>query len=500
MIKGFATENATRMFAQKYGDFIYGTLGKTKLLVTEAGFGCYRVDIKSAENKQSLKKALSSGINLVDTSSTYTNGNSELLVGEVLKELVDAKKLSRDSVVIVTKGGYLQGLNFDLSQEKKKENKPFLDLVEYQDGLEHCIHPGFLEDQITRSLERLGVETIDVYMLHNPEYYLKWAKANNREVVEARKEYYSRIQKAFEYLEKEVERGRIRHYGISSNTFPLDSSHFDFTSLETVIKIAQDISKDNHFCVIEFPMNLAEIGAYMNINQSDCTLLQLAKRANIGVLINRPLNAIFENKLIQLAEPTVKKPPSEQFINSELTTLGNFEKLLSKKMDSVGKEISSKIGNNLFISKELKKSWVDFKSLSNWQAALSQYFLPRLYYCKNFIQSQEFSDKGLETELLNYSFRVYELFEFFTKYFNNEHLKLTNKIKRNLSGCIPELSSARKLSNMSIRALRATEGVTTVLVGMIQPDYVIDVIEELQIPVKKNFNWERIDFKNLIEP
>ena len=99
---------------------------------------------------------------MIDTSSTYTDGNSELLVGAVLKKLVTDDKVSRESIVIVTKGGYLQGQNFTLSQLRKKDNKPFEDLVEYQKGLEHCIHPEFLEDQIQRSLRRLGVETIDI--------------------------------------------------------------------------------------------------------------------------------------------------------------------------------------------------------------------------------------------------------------------------------------------------------------------------------------------------
>ena len=77
--------------------------------------------------------------------------------------------------MVVSKGGYLQGNNYALSQQRKNEGNPFEDVVEYADGLEHCIHPGFLDDQIDRSLERLGLETLDGYLLHNPEYYLGWA-------------------------------------------------------------------------------------------------------------------------------------------------------------------------------------------------------------------------------------------------------------------------------------------------------------------------------------
>jgi len=501
MIKGFATQGGTKEFSQKYPEFNFNPLGKTHLSVSEVGFGSYRIYINSDENKKALKKAILSGINLIDTSSTYTDGGSELLVGEVLKDLITkTNKVSRDSVVIVTKGGYLQGQNFKLSQEKKKENSPFPDLVEYREGLEHCIHPDFLDNQITRSLEGLGIETIDVYMLHNPEYYLKWAQENNIDINEARKEYYSRIKKAFLYLEKEVERGRIKRYGISSNTFPLSPDDSDFTSFETVLNIAKEISIDNHFCVIEFPMNLAESEAYTILNQNKSkTLLQLAKEENVGVLINRPLNAIYDNKLTRLAEPFVKKPPSYEFINSELDTIRTFEKILLTKLKSLDSEIVSHIEANLFIYKELNKNWIEYKRISNWEGALNQYYLPRLYYCKNYIQNLGLADKGHEVELLNYSFRVYELFEGVTKYFNNEHLRLTHKIKRNLVNVVPDLSSAKNLSNMAIRALRSTDGITTVLVGMVKVDYVIDVLEELKNSVEKNLDWDNIKFNYLIE-
>jgi aryl-alcohol dehydrogenase-like predicted oxidoreductase len=61
-------------------------------------------------------------------------------------------------VVVVSKGGYLQGQNYAMSQQRKQDGNPFADVVEYADGLEHCIHPDFLDDQIGRSLDRLGLD------------------------------------------------------------------------------------------------------------------------------------------------------------------------------------------------------------------------------------------------------------------------------------------------------------------------------------------------------
>jgi aryl-alcohol dehydrogenase-like predicted oxidoreductase len=76
-------------------------------------------------------------------------------------------------------------------------------VVEYADGLEHCIHPDFLDDQIGRSLERLGLDALDGYLIHNPEYYLGWAHKQGFDSERAAvQEYYRRIDQAFRHLER----------------------------------------------------------------------------------------------------------------------------------------------------------------------------------------------------------------------------------------------------------------------------------------------------------
>jgi len=117
---------------------------------------------------------------LIDTSANYADGGSETLVGQVLGKLIDSGELARDEVVVVSKVGYLQGQNYALSPERKQQGRPFPELVEYGEGLEHCIHPDFLRDQLNRSLERLNLETLDFYLLHNPEYYLEWARKKRK--------------------------------------------------------------------------------------------------------------------------------------------------------------------------------------------------------------------------------------------------------------------------------------------------------------------------------
>ena len=298
-----ATPSGTGEYAAKHRELGYRPFGNAGIVVSEAGFGGYRVDVSMAEHRQALEYALRSGINLIDTSANYADGGSERLVGAVLADMIKRGELERAQVVVVTKAGYLQGENLELSRQRKAEGDPFLELVIIDQELEHCIHPVFLAEQLTRSMQRMHLTHIDCLLLHNPEYYLKWASHNKIAGEVAQAEYLRRIEVAFRYLESEVERGRIGCYGISSNTFPKPAADYERTDLSAIWALAEGISQQHHFRVIEFPCNLFEPGAITEVNQpTNQTLLEFALAKKITTLINRPLNAIQADQLIRLAE------------------------------------------------------------------------------------------------------------------------------------------------------------------------------------------------------
>jgi aryl-alcohol dehydrogenase-like predicted oxidoreductase len=148
------------------------------------GFGCYRVSVRSKTHREALIAALKAGCTLIDTSSNYTNGESEELVGSVLKNHPEFQP------IIVTKAGYIQGKNLEVILELQSRGLAVDDLVDLSESLKHSIHPDFLSNQISLSLKRLEKESIDIFLLHNPEYFLKTDGATQEE-------YYLRIEKAF---------------------------------------------------------------------------------------------------------------------------------------------------------------------------------------------------------------------------------------------------------------------------------------------------------------
>ena len=255
----------------------------------KVGFGSYRISVKSNEHQQALVRALELGCSLIDTSANYTNGESEELIGLVLKDH------PHFNPTIVTKGGYIQGNNLALLNELQQSGKGLHDLVDINETLKHSIHPDFLKTQIDGSLKRLRKDSIDTFLLHNPEYYFKTEDANQAD-------YYQRIKKAFEYLEEEVQLGRIKNYGISSNNFILPPHKSDATNLQNILKVALEVSTKNHFHAIQFPFNLIEIGALEKLGEyGDESLLESAKLNNLITMINRPLNAFSNDQLVRLA-------------------------------------------------------------------------------------------------------------------------------------------------------------------------------------------------------
>jgi aryl-alcohol dehydrogenase-like predicted oxidoreductase len=272
--------------------------------VSRIGFGCYRVDDRSAIFAEALAQALTSGCTLIDTSTNYTDGGSERCVGQVTGALLSEGKIRRDQISVVSKIGYVQGQNLRLADKREREGRAFAEMVKYTDGCWHCIHPDFLADQLDRSLERLRLPFLDVCLLHNPEYFFSDAvhrgAGTGRENL--RDEFYRRLQAAFAYFESEVARGRIRSYGISSNSCTAPEGDPEMTSLDRMLAAAVAAGgPQHHFTTLQLPLNLMESGAVFEPNNAGKTVLQAAAAANVAVLVNRPLNAIVKGHLMRFS-------------------------------------------------------------------------------------------------------------------------------------------------------------------------------------------------------
>ncbi|KAF9145222.1 hypothetical protein BG015_011958, partial [Linnemannia schmuckeri] len=216
----------------------------TSRAISRLGIGSYRLALGVPEHERILYKALERqkdprlNINLIDTSSNYSNGRSEQLIGKVLSN-PRHNTLRRDEIVIATKFGYIQNENMRLLSEGVFQRVPPEEIVEYSRECYHSIHPEFMRDQLTRSLERLNTKYVDILFVHNPEYFLMTnIKGTEDNVKKHQTILLNRLGILFEELEREIEKGRIRAYGISSNSFSLKPSHAHFLPYQDLVKMA----------------------------------------------------------------------------------------------------------------------------------------------------------------------------------------------------------------------------------------------------------------------
>ncbi len=414
--------------------------------MSKVGFGGYRVSNKSEEHKAALKKAIEDGITLIDTSSNYTDGESEFLIGEVLKE-------SERKPFIMSKVGYIQGVNLDVIKELNDKNLAIDDLVTINENLKHSIHPDFIEDQIKRSLERLGVETLDAYLLHNPEYYLK-TEGSTKE------EYYQRIKKAFDKMEDLVDRGLIHSYGVSSNTLIDPKDDHTSTDLDILVGAARNIRKNHNFRYIQFPMNMLEMGALERQYEGE-HLIERANTFGIKTVINRPLNCFTEHGLLRLAEYSVDEKYTDE-ANAEDIFNKCIEPLVVKWLE-VREDEHDKLFD-LPLMKQINSIW----HKQNSKDAVDQIFMGYFFPLVANIWGQDLSPKESQS--------FYDLYDHaleFSKANMNSRAKQFAEQATN-KGLLFE--SDKPLSQRVIEKYQ-TFGVDYILVGMRQEEYVDDLKE-----------------------
>ncbi len=260
--------------------------------MAKIGFGTYRVTDLDPQHIEALKTAIQMGVELIDTSTNYMDATAELAISKALGYF-DESEIKR--VKIISKAGYIQG---SLLKEIKDECE-YDDVVRYDESVYHCISPAFLHDQLTLSLQRMGLSKIEAYLLHNPEYYILDALKKEIDKDEMLDEMLSRILDGFTQLEKEVKEGRIKSYGISSNSFSLDHNDDEFLPYIDLVTLAENAAKhvgneQHSFRYIELPINILETKGL------ECAAW--AKENGLTVLANRPLNAQINSQMYRLAE------------------------------------------------------------------------------------------------------------------------------------------------------------------------------------------------------
>ncbi len=294
LMKGCATIEGTRalrkQFAKLRTDNFYRPLANG-MFVSSLGLGTYLGECDDAEDARytsAAVAALDRGVNLLDTAINYRCQRSERAIGKAIQKAVTAGKIKREQIVVCTKGGYIP---LEKNPPPTREDyRSFLEEEYFIRGVMdpadviaggHCLTAKFLEDQMERSRRNLGVETIDVYYLHNPEQALENLP---------RPRFLTLVRDAFAVLERAVESGIIGCYGCATwnglRVTPESKTHL---SLEELVALAREVGgADHHFTVVQLPINLAMTEAVRAetqcVGRDRLSLLEAAHRLRMSVI------------------------------------------------------------------------------------------------------------------------------------------------------------------------------------------------------------------------
>jgi len=197
-------------YKEKVEKVPYKRLGQTDLIVSQLGIGgsvlggYYKDEVVFNNAKECVVEALKSGLNYIDTSPFYGEGRSETHFGKILKDV------PRQSFYLATKvGRYENNLatGFDFSLKR-------------------------ILDEFENSLERLGVNYVDIIQIHDFEF----CEDSNQILTEA--------LVAVDTIRKS---GKAKYIGITG--YPLNKFHdvLDNTDIKVdcVLSYCRNILTDN---------------------------------------------------------------------------------------------------------------------------------------------------------------------------------------------------------------------------------------------------------------
>ncbi|ELY72625.1 aldo/keto reductase [Natrinema pallidum] len=277
----------------------YTTLGSTGMTVSRICLGGMSFGtgqewmLEPEDSKALIERAIDLGINFFDTANVYSTGESEAILGEALDGY------DRDSHVVATK------VFGDMNPENPNAS-----------GLSRKA----IEQELEASLDRLGMDTIDLYQTH------RW-------------DYDTPIDETLRALDDAVRRGQVRYVGTSSMW-----AHQFADALHTsdALGLERFVTMQNHYNLF--------------YREEEREMLPLCEREDIGVIPWSPL-----------ARGVATRPHEE----IEATTRGRTDQYLEQMsyLQGGGTEINERIQElaadkgvsmgQLSLAWLLHKDWVD---------------------------------------------------------------------------------------------------------------------------------------------
>lgn len=364
-ISGQATAAGTQKYKSRHRCAPNHFREEKGLVFSSIGIGTYlgEPDGKTdAAVTNAIVSAVGQGINVIDTAINYRYMHGERSVKAALSRLISQLDISREELIICSKAGFIPHPDpigwFEREYlNNSKFNIPESDIVA---GC-HCLHPEYLQDQLDRSLENLGLDTIDIYYIHNPETQLSEVSPEK---------FYDRLYQAFLVMEAAVKSGKIKAYGLATwNAFrrgPTKIDRIDLAHAKTLAGQAAGGAEDN-FKFVQLPLNPTMPEALVKATQSvDDTLvpaIEAARRLDIAPIASA---AIGQARNLNKIPPEMVSALNDSNFTDAMKALQFTRSSPGLLTALVGMKSTNHVAENLSLTA------IDPLSEDSWRAFLSE--------------------------------------------------------------------------------------------------------------------------------
>ena len=308
LIPGYANAKATKAYAEHHlasghvAEGHYSEYTRTKIRLSSLGVGSFGGAVTPAVDaaiSAVVARALQSGINVVDSGAHYRYGRSLAAVGAGISAALSAG-VPREAMFVLSKGGFLTfrdrpPTDFATWFATEIVAKGLGRMKDLAKGI-HLLSPEYLNYQIDLSRRLLGLETLDAFVVDQPEVHIP----------EVGKETANqKLEQVFRVLEQAVRENRIRAYGIATfDGFRVETDAPLFQSLTSMQglaeRAAQAVTGDerarHHFKLALLPFNQVMLEGFTRFNTA-------TGKGNVA----SPLQAAHQLEVFMMASHTLLK-------------------------------------------------------------------------------------------------------------------------------------------------------------------------------------------------
>jgi len=278
----------------------YTTLGDTGMEVSRICLGCMSIGssdwrdwvLDEEAGVELVDRAIELGINFFDTANMYSDGESERVLGTALEG-------RREEQVVATKGYF-----------RMDENDP------NSGGLSRKA----IEQELSNSLERLGMDTVDLYQIH------RWDDDTP-------------IETTLRALDDAVRRGKVRYLGASSMWV-----HQFADALHTSDRLGLD-----RFATMQNHYNLA-------YREEEREMLPFCQQEGVGVIPWSPMARGYLTRPDEDIDATTRGATEEYLYEHPYREGGGRE--INERVGQLAEERGVKMAQ-IALSWVLHKDWVD---------------------------------------------------------------------------------------------------------------------------------------------